>query len=172
MYYHRLFIVIIVFSLLTLPFLSSGMSSFKPHRLYLCHKVLDGDTIDLKKENDFIRVRLAKIDAPEKNQRAFSGEQIGLWSTRYLKSLCEDKKVKLEVMGKDIYGRIIGKVYLNQKSLNLIMVRSGMAVTYNAKKSMIYKISQHQARIRRLGIWKTAGFKAPWVYRKQKKASH
>lgn len=172
MHSHRLFIVIIVFSLLTLPFLSSGMSSFKSHRVYNCHKVLDGDTVLLKRAEQSIRVRLAKIDAPEKLQTAYSGEPIGLWSTNFLKNICEGKKVRLEVMGKDMYDRTIGNIYLNQKSLNLVMVRAGMAVSYGYKISWIYKISQHQARVKRLGVWRTEGFIAPRIFRRQKKASH
>lgn len=171
MYSHRLFIVITVFSLLTLPFLSSGMSSFKPHRVYVCYKVLDGDTVLLKRGEQSIRVRLASIDAPEKNQIAYSGESIGLWSTKFLKDICQGRRVKLEVVGIDIYGRVIGNIYLKQKNLSLVMVRSGMAVAYGYKISWIYKVSEHQARIKRLGVWRTEGFIAPRLFRRQKKAS-
>ena len=117
MHFHRLFIVFSVLSILLLPMFMAGMSSFRPLRKFKCIKVLDGDTVILKRSNRSIRVRLANIDAPESKQMAFSGEPIGSWSQKFLNKLCLGQIITLESMGTDLYGREIGILYHNGKNL-------------------------------------------------------
>lgn len=143
------------------------MGSFRPVRSYKCIRVLDGDTAILKNNQEKIRVRFANIDAPEKSQKAFSGEPVGLWSKRYLQNLILDKFVKFKSISKDIYGREIGIIFYRGVNINLKMVRAGHAVYYQYKTSDFYRSSQFQARIMRIGLWKTKGIVAPWVYRRR-----
>lgn len=145
------------------------MSTHRPIREYRCVDVIDGDTVILKRGAKFFKVRLAFIDAPESEQLAFSGEHIGLMATKFLSSLIKGKKVWFIMHAKDIYGRYVGEIIKNQVSINLKMVRAGMAIPYYYKTKGHYRSSFSRAYEKRLGIWATAGMLNPRVYRKQKK---
>lgn len=165
----QILIIVVVNVIVLLPFVFAGMSSFRPIRLYKCVRVLDGDTVILENRKRRIRVRFANIDAPEKSQKALSGETVGLWSKKYLESLILKKLVQFESFSTDIYGREIGIIYLKKININLKMVREGHAVYYQYKTNNYYRASQYQARIKQVGLWKTDGIIAPWDYRRRVK---
>ena len=69
-------------------------------------KVCDGDTIHVVTDGNVkFKVRLDRIDAPEKDQ------PYGKESTAYLTSLIRGKTVRVEWQKKDQYGRVLGIVY-------------------------------------------------------------
>src|SRR5215469_3803670 len=75
--------------------------------------VTDGDTITLVTDaHKQVRVRLAEIDAPEKDQP---------WGQR-AKSLMSElvfgKPVRIETRGTDQYGRALGRVYVGGRYVN------------------------------------------------------
>ena len=71
-----------------------------------CTKVSDGDTIHVVTDGNVkFKVRLDRIDAPEKDQ------PYGKESTAYLTSLIRGKTVRVEWQKKDQYGRVLGIVY-------------------------------------------------------------
>ena len=87
--------------------------------------VADGDTITILDEAKAQhKIRLDKIDAPEKKQ-AF-----GEVSRRHLAGFVTNGIVKVEWTKKDKYGRVLGIVYANGKEVNLEMVKDGMAWHY------------------------------------------
>ena len=73
-------------------------------------KVADGDTVTIVDDSQGKkhRIRLAGIDAPEKNQ------SYGDVSTQSLVELVSGKTVTIEYEKRDRYKRIIGKVLVNQ----------------------------------------------------------
>ncbi|GHU30984.1 hypothetical protein AGMMS50256_18780 [Betaproteobacteria bacterium] len=68
-----------------------------------------------------MRVRLARIDAPEKRQ-AF-----GWQAHQTLYSLTFHKNVLVIEAGHDHYGRTVGTIYLGRINVNQELVRRGMA---------------------------------------------
>ena len=73
-------------------------------------KVADGDTVTIVDHKGFRhRIRLAGIDAPEKNQSY--GEE----STKNLEWLVYNKGVTIEYSTYDRYGRIVGKIIVNSE---------------------------------------------------------
>ncbi|OLP04665.1 thermonuclease family protein [Rhodoferax antarcticus] len=76
--------------------------------------VLDADKVQHK-------IRLADIDAPEKNQ-AFGNR-----SKESLSALAFDKTVNVETSKRDRYGQQVGKVLVNGQDVNLMQVERGMA---------------------------------------------
>lgn len=156
----------ILFSLLLLPSLLTGIYSYRPDLRYKCLRVLDGDTVILKRGNHSLRVRLSFIDAPEKSQYSFDKIPIGLESKLFLEKLILNKTIKLKNFGKDIYGRVIGEIIYQNKSINELMVSQGMAISFMNKKKIRFDIAQYKAKIQRRGIWKTSGFYQPRKYRK------
>ena len=124
----------------------------------VCVKVLDGDTIEvLKPDKQLVRVRLANIDTPEKDQPS------GNAAKRFTLEVAAQKKVRVEVKTKDRYGRSIGVVYLPDGSqLNKELVRSGYAwvyTRYNDDPSLV-EIEQKTDRYFSSSFEKKAAF--PW----------
>ena len=126
--------------------------------------IKDGDTVVLltnKKEE--ITVRLSEIDAPEKKQ-AF-----GTVSRSFLSNLIFGKEVKLEIMGKDRYGRTLGFIYTrNGTNVNVEMVENGMAWQYlKYSKSTVLKRAQIEAKSQKLGLWRDPFPVPPWEFRRR-----
>ena len=96
--------------------------------------VPDGDGIDgVAASGGTVRIRLHGIDAPELGQRNSLNSRNYL---RYLVRMRCHRRVRVERMGIDRYGRIIGAVYPAQEtvnatdfavSLNELMVEAGLA---------------------------------------------
>lgn len=128
-------------------------------------KVLDGDTIIV----DGMRIRLAGIDAPELDQHSFDKKPIGLWSREYLRKYIENKKVTILWKRRGKYGRIIGEVFYQNKSVNELLLINGMALSYFDYKSF-YSSMEFDARLKRVGIFKTFGFYKPSFFRKKKRS--
>ena len=88
-------------------------------------RVADGDTITiLDPSNTQLKIRLNKIDAPEKAQ-AF-----GQRSKQHLSDIVFGRSVTVTWDEKDRYGRILGTVWLDGRDINLQMVRDGLAWHY------------------------------------------
>lgn len=128
--------------------------------------VADGDTItvldDARQQH---KIRLYGIDAPEKKQ------DWGQASKKYLSEMIFGKIVKVEVMDIDLYKRSVGKVYIDDKYVNLEMVRAGMAWHYvqYARKDKDLAEAQSSARENKTGLWSIADPVPPWEFRHKKK---
>ena len=141
-------------------------------------RVVDGDTIyvvdDLGKK---FKVRLTGIDAPEQNQ------PYGLASTYKLTETLINKWVLLISKpnnGKpytvDRYKRVLAKIILDEKDINLSQVSSGYAwhfKRYQKQQSKLDRKSYSQAELEakknKLGLWSEKKAIAPWKWRKIKK---
>ena len=124
-----------------------------------CTRVSDGDTIHVVTDGNVkFKVRLDRIDAPEKDQ------PYGKESTAYLTSLIRGKTVRVEWQKKDQYGRILGIVYRRNEELkvkneewvdvNLHLVTTGNAWHYSYfDKTAEYASAEAEARQNRRGLW-------------------
>jgi endonuclease YncB( thermonuclease family) len=132
-------------------------------------KILDGDTVSIKKGSFEHNVRLAKIDTPEKGQPFLSGGgDAGEYSKRCLKKLLA-KKGRLVIFGIDIYGRILGDI----DRVTFKMIQAGCAPLYPHSKfeSFHEKFLYLMARREKRGLWSKGGIQQPKKYRKTKKFS-
>ena len=155
--------------------------------------VYDGDTLLLKENMQgttpqalrasppnrgaFTRIRLASIDAPEKDQ------PYGAESTLLLRKLIQNKTVLAHVQDTDKYGRKIAYIQLSNKDtatvsdplavskdISSIMLANGAAWHYKAfdktkaKYNLHYAIEQ-QARFNKRGLWAQEKPIAPWLWR-------
>lgn len=125
------------------------------HKDY-CRYVVDGDTLIMQ---DRAKVRLAGIDAPEKNQEG------GQEAKQYLSSLVLNKTVTLIKVDKDKYGREVCKVYFNGSYINELMVISGRAWAYKRFSSTRLHNAELEARSKMIGIWKKDAT-PPYLFRK------
>ena len=113
-------------------------------------KVKDGDSLvvlrdTVKRESE---IRLAGIDAPEYRQ------PWGQQSRAGLKRIVLGQTVRVEVMDKDRYGRLVGKVWLGRAYVNAAMTQSGNAwafARYMPDKQI--RAGQDAARAAGRGLW-------------------
>lgn len=132
-------------------------------------KIADGDTITvLTNNNEQVKVRLYGIDAPEKKQ------EFGTKSKDFTADFCFGKEVEVETVDTDRYGRTVGRVYYNNKELNLELVKNGYAWVYSQYcKDSEYcgelKDMEKLARSDKAGLWKDSDPTPPWLFRKDSK---
>jgi endonuclease YncB( thermonuclease family) len=123
--------------------------------------VIDGDTLvvqDAAKKRHV--VRLADIDAPERNQPFF------IQSARSLASLCHRKSAQVEWSDRDERRRPIGYVTCAGKDANAEQLRRGMAwASPKATRptSATYELETY-ARLRRVGLWQDENAVPPWEF--------
>ncbi|MBI5919380.1 MAG: thermonuclease family protein [Nitrosomonadales bacterium] len=123
--------------------------------------VLDGDTVLVLRGNRPVKVRLADIDAPEKDQR------YGQSSKQSLVELALRREVRVSTRAVDKYGRIVAQLRLEGRDLNAEQVRRGMAWEYAFKHSNPeLRALQQDARAARRGLWAQATPTSPWQWRK------
>ena len=134
-------------------------------------RIADGDTITvLDGANTQHRIRLQGIDAPESHQ-AF-----GTQSKNNLSDMIFDREVTVEYDKIDQYGRIVGKVLLDGKDVNLEQIKAGMAWHYKEYEREqsptdrdLYAHAEDQARNARRGLWADADPVEPSAFRRDEK---
>lgn len=129
-------------------------------------RVVDGDTFVVLDHNQRQhRVRLADVDAPEA-----SGQPFNQASRRSLEALVAGKTVTIQIMDTDRFGRPVGRVVLNGRSVSQEQVRAGMAWSarrWNRDPAM--PTIERLARASRAGLWAQADPIPPWEWRASKK---
>lgn len=133
--------------------------------------VADGDTVTVLDESKVQhRIRLAGIDAPEKRQ------DFGTRSSQSLSELVFHKAVRVEYAKKDRYGRIVGKVLVNNMDASLVQIKRGMAWHYKAyereqspEDRALYAQSETDAQNALRGLWGGKSPVAPWEFRKNRR---
>ena len=141
-------------------------------------RVVDGDTVHVEDEaGKKFKVRLTGIDAPEQNQ------PYGLASTYHLRGLLLNKIVLLKSKPKkgkpysvDRYKRVLAKIVLNGRDINLSQVLSGYAWHFKRYQNQqsrsdrdLYSQAELHAKENNLGLWDEKNPIAPWKWRKIKK---
>jgi len=111
-------------------------------------RVLDGDTVELA---DGRKIRLLNINTPEKG---FAYSEIG---KEFLSGFTE---VELETAGLDRYQRTLGKLYFDERYLNLELVKEGMAHSYlvSEGETKLFEDAEDSARDAEKNIWKKSEF--------------
>lgn len=128
--------------------------------------ITDGDSLTcLLKNKKPLHVRLADIDAPEKNQ------PFGNKAKQFLAKLVYQKSIQLRILGNDPYQRTLAVVYNAQhENMNIKMVESGMAWAYTRyNRDPMYLNAQKQAMKARLGLWQDAHPIPPEQWRRKKR---
>lgn len=134
--------------------------------------VYDGDTVSMRISGADQRVRLQGIDAPEHDQ------PYGKEARAHLAYLVLDREVRLDMTGKDKYGRLLGKIRVQPadcrgcgKTLdaNLAMLTVGLAWWYRFYKDELsaedqgrYEFAEKEARAKKAGLWQDDKPTPPW----------
>ena len=117
-------------------------------------RVVDGDTVDVdiylgfgmvyKKQ----RVRMMGIDTPESRTRDLEEKFYGKASKANLKKILNGKDVELVSHDKGKFGRILGDIYCDGKSVNSEMVKVGHAVAYYGQNKKLVEAAHLRNRKR------------------------
>lgn len=111
----------------------------QPNYLYnaTITNVVDGDTVDALVDLGFsffskMRFRLYGIDTPEKNDKSPTVRALGNDASEYLKKTLTDKRVTVQSVEKDKYGRWLAKITLapDAQTINEQMITLGYAKAY------------------------------------------
>jgi len=131
-----------------------------------CIKVADGDTITiLTPAKPQVRVRLACIDCPERRQ------PFGKRPKQFTSSLVFGRRVRVEVVDRDRYGRAIGWVYAlgpegNELCVNEELIKAGLAWVYRryCRDERLLAL-EREARVGSRGLWGNPHSVPPWTFR-------
>ncbi len=174
------------FSLLLITILIIFITTFVAHAAIrtvtgTVTKISDGDTIQVTTpEQTKLKVRLYGIDAPEtpkinrqSGQVHQPGQPYGEEAQKALKYKIMGKQVKLEILDIDKYKRMVCMVWLDDRNINLEMVREGYAEAFIEYLKPPYREqflkAEREAKSTRLGIWALPDYERPRAYRKRLK---
>lgn len=123
--------------------------------------IYDGDTMTVRCAGRKEKVRLYCIDTPEMGQQPW-----GRRSRDHLRRITPER-VEIVAHDRDRYGRLVGEVMADGRSLNLAMVEAGQAAVYDRYCSDgRYPQAERQARQAGLGVWVEPGLQQrPWEWR-------
>ena len=127
-------------------------------------RVIDGDTITVYDNSGcFHRIRLAMIDAPEREQ------PFGTEATKKLSELLRQGTVRLKVKCIDKYNREVAFVYCEGKDVSAEMLKEGMALHYhiNFDKCEMYDKFEAAAKRCHKGLWSQEKIEKPWDFRRK-----
>lgn len=127
--------------------------------------VTDGDTIKVMHDGVETKVRLYGVDTPEKKQA------YGKKAKEFTASLVAGKKVDVDPIDQDRYGRTVGIVTATGQSLNKSLVKNGYAWVYqkycHRAECKSWTSEEAQARSAKLGLWADQKPVPPWEWRRR-----
>ncbi|TLS38999.1 thermonuclease family protein [Pseudalkalibacillus caeni] len=123
-------------------------------------EVIDGDTLKVKLNNRVETIRLLLIDTPETKHPSKPVQPFGPEASAYAKEILSGKKVKIEpgISERDKYGRLLAYVWIEDKMVNKMLLKEGLArVAYifppNTKYIDDFQQLQKEAQHKGVGIW-------------------
>ena len=126
--------------------------------------IADGDTLRILYQGGQLKIRLAEIDTPERKQP---------WGTR-AKQAFSDKVfgevVDVVEIDRDRYGRIVGRIYLDERDINREMVAEGHAWVYRKyMRDESLLVNEAAAKNSGLGLWGLPETQKvpPWEWRRR-----
>ncbi len=124
-------------------------------------RIIDGDTFEIYLNRKIEKVRLLGINSPESVNPNKKLECFGLESSEKLKTILENKIIKLEADetqdNRDRYGRLLRYVFLDEININKKLIEEGYGFEYTYKKPYKYQkefeIAEKIAKENNQGLW-------------------
>ncbi len=127
-------------------------------------KIIDGDSIVVKRGKKYIEVRLYGIDCPEWNQH-FSIE-----AKNQTAALISKQRITVAPLYHDLYGRLVALLFKNGQNINGTLVKLGTAWVYPryCRKDVcsIWLDYQQVAKEERRGLWEIESPVSPWRWKR------
>ena len=127
-------------------------------------RVLDGDTILVRSDGGTVTIRLYGIDCPEYGQPYWQEAK------EAVQDMVLGKKVRIESMDTDQYGRTVALVVVRGGLVNAELVRQGMAWVYThycKQPTLCHGLHEIEksARGNRVGLWRERNPTPPWIWK-------
>jgi micrococcal nuclease len=125
-------------------------------------RIVDGDTIVIKYNGKYEKVRLLCVNTPESvHPDKKQNIPMGKVASKYTQKKLTGKYVNLEFEIKKLrgnYGRLLAYVFVDGQNLNLDLVRQGLSPYYtkygkSEKYDAEFRAAEKQARKEKLHIW-------------------
>jgi micrococcal nuclease len=125
--------------------------------------IVDGNTLTIKfKDGDAYDIHLSGIDSPEPGQH-FSEE-----AKQFLQKKALNKRVKLQLLGKDRWGNRLAVVWLKgEVDLRVELLKEGLAWTAERNPLPELENLRIEAQNKGKGLWQATEPTPPWVFRRQ-----
>ncbi|MCD4722528.1 MAG: thermonuclease family protein [Desulfobacula sp.] len=143
------------------------------NQLFRVLKVFDGDTIKVTGFDLTFKIRLVGIDSPEIGFKGQKSQPFSQKAKQHLAGLVDNKKVAINSYGTGAYNRQLAEVFVNNKNINIEMIRAGLAEVYTGRRpkkldSQIYLKEELRARRAQKGMWiQGSSYKSPRQWRKE-----
>jgi micrococcal nuclease len=144
---------------------------------YKVVRVVDGDTIAIRYNNKYEKVRMLCVNTP-KSVHSDEKQNIpmGKVASRYTRKKLIGKYVNLEFEIKRLrgsHGRLLAYVFVDGQNLNLDLVRQGLSPYYtkygkSEKYDAEFRVAEKQARKEKLNIWGDAELTKKYLRLKSK----
>ncbi|OBZ84637.1 putative endonuclease LCL3 [Choanephora cucurbitarum] len=120
-----------------------------------------------------ISVRIAGVDAPEGAHFGMPAQPYSKEAKAFLTDLVLNQKVRLQLLSRDQYGRVVGMAYVRrppfyfEKNVSAEMLKAGLASIYTAKGAqyggVFEKLKRYEARAKffKRGIWSLQFYISP-----------
>jgi micrococcal nuclease len=125
----------------------------------LVTRVVDGDTIEVELDGEREDVRYIGVDTPETVKPDTPVQCFGPQASAFNHALMEGRRVRLVfgVERRDVYGRLLAYVYLDNRFVNAALVRRGLARTLTIPPNDRFaerfkRLEMRAARVGR-GLW-------------------
>lgn len=126
---------------------------------YFCYRVVDGDTILVRKGNIYEKVRLIGVDTPETVHPLQEVEYFGKEASLFTRNMVEGKRIRLEYdwQKRDKYNRLLAYVFLEDGTfLNAEIIKQGYGFAYTKypfKYLDEFRRYEKEARENERGLW-------------------
>lgn len=127
---------------------------------YKVNLVYDGDTIEVGRSGYTITVDLLGIEAPnESSDKMQSGQVYDQKAKEYLEELILDETVSIVGYNLDVNNQLLGEVFFEGRSVNILMLKAGLAHVNLDKTPKGFHLeayweAEKEARRARKGIWR------------------
>jgi endonuclease YncB( thermonuclease family) len=133
-------------------------------------RVLDGDSIRVRRGSKSVEIRLYGIDCPEWKQ------PYGNKARQYTRRKLYHRAVSVEPRDVDRYGRVVALVRSSGMLINRELVRDGFAWMYPKycqQEPLCSELGRLQAAAgrRRIGLWRDDHPVSPWQWKRRNKYS-
>ncbi|MEN6526946.1 MAG: peptidoglycan DD-metalloendopeptidase family protein [Candidatus Polarisedimenticolia bacterium] len=122
-------------------------------------EIEDGDSLNIVRGGKKVdQIRLFGIDAEEVdhsrfNSKGFTAQPYGEAARSRFQELVKGKEVHVEVHFREPFGRAFGEIFVDGQSVNLQLVKEGLAHATPPSCGREYMEAERQAREAGLGLW-------------------
>jgi micrococcal nuclease len=138
---------------------SSGEAGGRATASALVVRVIDGDTVEVSIDGEREEVRYIGVDTPETVKPDTPVQCFGPRASAVNRRLVEGRRVRLvfDRERRDVYGRLLAYVYVDEQLVSAALVRRGLARTLtippNDRFAELLARLEHRAAVVGRGLW-------------------